>query len=106
MDYGDNGGSCIGHHRGSVDYGDNGLADGVNKAILVNILRESLQGKGAEAIGSRDKVTKGCMHGSLGTAGVDVGLGCQEDLRVSSRGSKAACGEEGGKGNKGLHSAS
>merc|ERR1719147_157593 len=96
--------SSVGGNRKVVDYRHNSLADGVNKAILVNILGESLKGKGAETICSGDEVTEGSVDGSLGAAGVDVGLGCQEDLGVSSGGRQGA-GNQGGEGNKGLHSA-
>merc|ERR550519_2222515 len=55
---GDSGGG--GHNGGGVDHGGgNSLADGVDKAVLVDVLGEALQGDGAEATLGGDKVAEG-----------------------------------------------
>merc|ERR1712039_414064 len=68
------------------------LADGVDEAVLVEVLREAFQGKRAKALGGLDGVSKGRSEGSSRQARVDMGGGSRE-----------ADGEERGQ-DKGLHS--
>ena len=51
---------------------DGSLGDGVNKAVLVEVLGESLEGEGLVAPGSGDKVSDGRGEGAHGVALVDV----------------------------------
>ena len=83
--------------RGSVNDRDDSLADGVNKAVLVEVLGESLEGEGLVTLGSGDKVSDGGGEGAGGGALVDVGSGGNRHLGVSSGGSEAGAqdSEEG-----------
>merc|ERR1719350_817769 len=85
--------------RGLVDDRDDSLADGVNKAVLVEVLGESLEGEGLVSLGCGDQVPQGGGEGAGGGALVDVGLGDIGHLGVSSRGSQAGAhdSEEGDK---------
>merc|ERR1712088_408249 len=77
--------------RNQVGYGvgngssHNSLADGINKAILVQIFGEALESKGAKALGGLDCVSEGRSEGANWNTRVDVGGG----------GSKAAGKERG-----------
>merc|ERR1719319_495931 len=70
---------------------NNSLADGVDKAILVQVLREALKGQRAEALGGLDSIAKGRGQGAERDTLVDMGGG----------GSKGA-GKDG-RQDKGLH---
>ena len=48
--------------------------DGVNEAVLVEVLRESLKGEEAEALGGGHGVANGGGEGAGDSAGVDVGV--------------------------------
>ena len=56
----------------------NSLADGVDEAVLVEVLREAFQGKRAKALGGLDGVSKGRSEGSSREARVDMGGGSRE----------------------------
>jgi len=64
----------------------NGLTDGVNKSVLVEILRESLKGQRSVSIRSGDQVSHSWGQWSRGAALVDVRLGSNKDLGVGSWG--------------------
>ena len=83
--------------RGSVDDRDDSLADGVNKAVLVEVLGESLEGKGLVTLRSGDQVSNSRSERAGGGALVDVGSGGNRHLGVSSGGSEAGAqdSEEG-----------
>jgi len=98
---GDRGGVVSGNrgssdNRGLLDDRNDSLGDGVNKAVLVEVLRESLEGEGLVSLGCGDQVPQSGGEGAGGGALVDVGL---DDLGVSSGGSQAGAhdGEEGDK---------
>jgi len=99
---GDGAGDAVGGNRGSsdnrglLDDRDDSLGDGINKAVLVEVLRESLEGEGLVSLGCGDQVPQSGGEGAGGGALVDVGL---DDLGVSSGGSQAGAhdGEEGDK---------
>merc|ERR1719309_789394 len=78
----DDGAVSVGDSGGGVDNGGNSLADGINKAVLVHVLGEALQGDGAEAAVGGDEVAEGSGQRTGGQAGVQVGLG-EEQLGVS-----------------------
>merc|ERR1719412_2904641 len=80
-------GNCVGN--GSSH---NSLADGINKAILVQIFGKALEGKGAKALGGLDCVSEGRSEGADWNTRVDMGGG----------GGKAAGKER--RQDKGLHS--
>merc|ERR550519_3048605 len=97
---GDSGGG--GHNGGGVDHGGgNRLADGVDKAVLVDVLGEALQGDGAEATLGGDKVAEGGGERTSGQAGVDVGL--EEQLGVSLGAGGGQSGAEQANKRKRLH---
>merc|ERR550519_2404445 len=97
---GDSGGG--GHNGGGVDHGGgNSLADGVDKAVLVDVLGEALQGDGAEATLGGDKVAEGGGERTSGQAGVDVGL--EEQLGVSLGAGGGQSGAEQANKRKRLH---
>jgi len=54
--------------------GHDGLANGIDETVLVEVFRESLQCERAETLGCLDQVTEGGGEGASGGAGVDVGL--------------------------------
>jgi len=54
---------------------NNGLADGVNKTVLVQVLREALKGQRAEALGGLDSIAKGRGQGAERDTLVDMGGG-------------------------------
>ena len=93
---GDRGGVVSGN-RGSVNDRDDSLADGVNKAVLVEVLGESLEGKGLVTLRSGDQVSNSRSERAGGGALVDVGSGGNRHLGVSSGGSEAGAqdSEEG-----------
>ena len=64
---------------------NNSLADGVNKAVLVEVLGEALEGQGAKALRGLDSISKGRGQGTDRDTLVDMGGG----------GSKGA-GKDGG----------
>ena len=70
---GDNMGHSVGNRSSH-----NSLADGVDEAVLVEVLREALQGKRAKALGGLDGVSEGRSEGSSREARVDVGGGSRE----------------------------
>ena len=94
------GGDCVGgdsgglDNRGSsdnwgvVDNRDNSLANGVDEAVLVEILRKTLEGERSVALGCCDQATDSGGEGARGGALIDVRGGRQE-LGVSSGGSQA-----------------
>ena len=90
-------GGVVSGNRGSVDDRDDSLADGVNKAVLVEVLGESLEGERLVALGSGDQVPDGGGEGAGGGALVDVGGGGDRHLGVSCGGSEAGAqdSEEG-----------
>ena len=53
----------------------NSLADGVNKAILVQVFGEALKSKGAKALGGLDCVSEGRSEGADWNTRVDMGGG-------------------------------
>ena len=63
-------GSC-----GVLHYGHHGLADGVNEAVLVPVLGEALEGKGAKALGGLDGISEGRGEGTNRDTLVDMGGG-------------------------------
>jgi len=63
-------GSC-----GVLHHGHNGLADGVNEAVLVQVLGEALEGEGAKALGGLDGISEGGGEGTNGDTLVDMGGG-------------------------------
>ena len=82
-----NRGGSILHSRGSSSCVDDGgschnrrhsLADGVDKAVLVEVLRESLQGDGPQAAVGRHEVAEGGGQRPCSGARVDVGLANQQ----------------------------
>ena len=83
--------------RGLLDDRDDSLGEGINKAVLVEVLGESLEGEGLVSLGCGDQVPQGGGEGAGGGALVDVGLGDIGHLGVSSRGSQAGAhdSEEG-----------
>merc|ERR1712117_873930 len=91
---GDNRGSildnwCGLNHWSCVLDNRSNLANGVNKSILVQVLRETLKGQGSEAIGCGHKVSNSLVDRSRGGSLVDVWLGSgNNNLWVSSRGSQ------------------
>ena len=64
----------VGHGVGDGS-GHNSLADRVDKTILVQIFREALKGKGAEALGGLDCVSEGRSEGASWDTRVDMGGG-------------------------------
>lgn len=74
---------------------DNGLSNGVDETILVQIFGESFQSVRAKALGGGDEVSEGSGEGSGGGSGGDV------DLVDGGWGSQA-CGSQG-KNNEALH---
>merc|ERR1719228_778917 len=64
----------VGHGVGNRS-SDNSLADGVDKAILVQIFGESLKGKGAKTLGGLDCVSKSRSEGANWNTRVDMGGG-------------------------------
>merc|ERR1719195_819186 len=94
------GGDCVGgdsgglDNRGSsdnwgvVDNRDNSLANGVDEAVLVEILRKTLEGERSVALGCCDQATDSGGEGARGGSLIDVRGGRQE-LGVSSGGSQA-----------------
>ena len=73
----------------------NGLANGINKSILVEILRKSLKGQRSVSVGSGHEVSNSWGQGSRGTTLVDVRLGSNKDLGVGSWGCQSS-GQSGG----------
>merc|ERR1712117_303492 len=66
------------------------LANGINKSILVQVLRETHKGQGSKAIRCGHKVSHSLVNRSRGGSLVDVWLGCSNNnLWVSSRGSQS-----------------
>merc|ERR1719284_2372455 len=84
-------GDNMGHSVGNWS-SHHSLADGVDEAVLVEILREALQGKRTKALRGLDGVSEGRSEGSSRKARVDMGGGSRE-----------ADGEER-RQDKGLHS--
>ena len=77
--------------RGGVDDRDNSLGDGVNKAVLVEVLGESLEGEGFVAHGSGDQVPDSGGEGANSVTMVDVRGGGDIDqlqLGVSKAGAQ------------------
>ena len=83
---GDNGGG--GNHRGGVggvvdegsggvadNRGGDGLADGINESVLVDVLGEPLKGDGPQATAGGDEIAEGGGEGTGGEAGGQVGVG-------------------------------
>merc|ERR1712088_1102633 len=74
-----NGGNSSPHSSnwGNTNIGSshNSLADGINKAILVQIFGEALESKGAKALGGLDCVSEGRSEGANWNTRVDVGGG-------------------------------
>ena len=70
-------GDNMGHSVGNWS-SHHSLADGVDEAVLVEVLREALQGKRAKALGGLDGVSEGRSEGSSREARVDVGGGSRE----------------------------
>merc|ERR1712158_204237 len=66
---------------GSDDGG--GLANRVNKTILINILRESLQGDWSQTTLGGNKVTEGSSEGSSDRSIIDIGGSHSKQLGVS-----------------------
>merc|ERR1719225_2186865 len=85
------GGDCVGGDgRGLDNRGnrDNSLANGVDEAVLVEILRKTLEGERSVALGCCDQATDSGGEGARGGSLIDVRGGRQE-LGVSSGGSQA-----------------
>ena len=59
-------GHCVGHWDGHC------LPDRIHETVLVNVLRESLESKGAETLGCLDSVTECRGEWARGQTGVDV----------------------------------
>ena len=64
----------VGHGVGDGS-SHNSLTDGVDKAILVQIFRESLKGKGAKALGGLDGISEGRSEGANWNTRVNMGGG-------------------------------
>ena len=69
------GGGGVGDNGGGVDDGHDGLADGVNVAVLVDVLGEPLEGQGSQPAAGGDEVSEGGGEGAGGGTGVDVRVG-------------------------------
>ena len=80
-------GSGIGDDGGDVM--DNGLANGINETILVQILGEAFKSIRAKSLGGGDEVAEGCGEGSGGSSGVKM------DLVDGSGGGSQARGDKG-----------
>merc|ERR1711902_243987 len=77
----------------SMDNRDS-LANRVNKSVLVEVLRESLESQRSVSIGSGHEVTDSWGQRTGGCSCVDVRLGGHQHLGVSCWGGEAGPGQE------------
>jgi len=77
------------------------LTNWINKSILVQVLGETLQRQGSEAIWSSNKITNSLSEWSRGSTLVDVWLGSNNNLWISSWGSQRGTNRE--ESNKEFH---
>ena len=77
------------------NWGSHSWGNGVNKSILVEVLRESLQSNGSESLGGGDQVSNSWGQGSRDWAIIDIGSSSGSnnwgsgDKRSSNRGSRS-----------------